>query len=895
MPVLKPIFSAGDTVAGNYRILGEAGSGGMGIVYRALDLRLERVVALKFLPPDLDSGTADTERFLREARTASSLDHPHIGVIHGVERTSDGQTFIVMAFYEGTSLADYIRRGPLPVLQAVDIAEQMARGLAEAHAHGIIHRDIKPSNVMLTSAGMVKIVDFGLAHAITAQTASISGTAGTVSYMSPEQAMGHTLDQRSDIWSLGIVLAEMLTGVNPFQGETIPTTLFHILNQAPQNITDIDPALQPIIYRALTKEAARRYSSCAEMLADLEDASHRISPTTLPEGSPTTRTPSTRISRPSSLQSGRLRRARQDAARPVWTSGQPRHSRLGTFFTLVGTLLGILILLLLAIWLSAPLRQRVGALITGAAEQKHVAVLPFDNIGSNPENSALTDGLMDSIAGRLSNLDVGNQSLWVVPNSEVRRRRITDPSEALKELGANLVVKGSVERDGSQIHLTVNLIDTRTLRQIGSAVLEDQAGDLSTLEDEAVAELARLMKISVTANMLRDTGGRVNPAAYEDYLTALGYIERYDKPGNLQLAISALNSAVATDPGFALGYAQLGEAYRIQYQVNKNPVWIDEAQANCRKSIELDNHIPEPYVTLGKLHDAAGHYNLAVQEFQQALSLNQRDGSAIEGLAHAYEQAGRISDATATFQKAEALLPGDWDVFDSFGNFLLRQQRYADAVAQFQNALKLTPDNAQVLLNLAGAYIDSGKAAHLPLAESALNQSIKLNPSYGAYANLGLLLFQEHRYHESVQATLQALKLDSSDYLVWDNLRLDYEWLNDASGVQRSLAGERPLLLAQLKLHPRDATAVVTYAELCARFGPRDQALPSLQTALALSPNDPSILEVAASIDQNLGDHTQAVQYMNQAFAKGFPLEDALNDPEAQSLLQDPAVHRPRP
>ncbi len=161
--------------------------------------------------------------------------------------------------------------------------------------------------------------------------------------------------------------------------------------------------------------------------------------------------------------------------------------------------------------------------MTGAPAEKHVAVLPFDNIGSNPENAALADGLMDSLAGRLSNLDVGNQSLWVVPNSEVRRRNVNDPADALKELGANLVVKGSVERDGNDIRLTVNLIDTKNLRQVGSAMLEDPAGDLSTLEDEAVSRLAKLMNISVTADMLRNTGGSLNPAAYEDYLTALGY------------------------------------------------------------------------------------------------------------------------------------------------------------------------------------------------------------------------------------------------------------------------------------------------------------------------------------------------------------------------------------
>lgn len=887
MPELKQSFSDGETVAGNYRILGVAGSGGMGVVYRALDLRLERVVALKFLPPELNSSLADKERFLREARTASSLDHPNIGVIHGVEETADSRTFIIMAFYEGASLAEYIRRGPLTEHQAVNIAGQMARGLAEAHSRGIVHRDIKPSNVMLTSSGLIKIVDFGLAHIVTAQTASIAGISGTIAYMSPEQALGHAVDQRCDIWALGVVLAEMLTGVNPFHGETIPSALFNVINQAPQNIASVDPALQPVIYRALTKDAALRYGSCAEFLSDLEHASSKLSP-----GKEAARVAdklpanSLRSSRETSL----LRRARENASRSAW---QPAESRRAPVRTLASAFLG-LVVLGVAVWLVPTLHQRVAALFAGAPKQKHIAVLPFDNIGSNPENVALTDGLMDSLASRLSNLDIGTQSLWVVPNSEVRRRKITDPADALKDLGANLVVKGSVERDGSAIHLTVNLIDTKTLRQIGSADVEDQAGDLSTLENEAVSRLAQLMNISVTPDMIRNTGGSVNPAAYEDYLTALGYMQRYDKSGNLELAITALNHSVKTDPRFALGYAELGEAYRLRYRVDQNPMWLSEAEANCRKSIELDNRIPETYVTLGRIHDSTGKLDLALEEFQQALSLNPRDAFAVSGLAHAYENAGRNADAEAAYQRAAAMQPDDWDGYNNLGSFLQHQHKYPEAIAQYKHALQLTPDNAQVLLNLGGAYIDSNDARNLPLAESALKQSIALSPSYAAYANLGFLLYQEHRYAEAVEVTQHALNLNPSDYAVWENLRLAYEWLNDASGAQKAAATEMPLVLDALKLHPQDANVVSIYADLCARFGPRDQAEPHIQTALALAAGDPNVLEAVGTAYESLGDRKLAIKYMNEALSKGFTWQQLLDDPEAQTLLKDPGLHRPK-
>lgn len=879
MPELKNSIAEGDLVAENYRILGVAGSGGMGVVYRARDLRLERIVALKFLPSDLNSSQRDKERFLREARTASSLDHPNIGVIHGIEQTADDRAFIVMAFYEGTSLAQRIRQGPLPTHEAIDIASQMARGLAEAHSRGIVHRDIKPSNVMLTASGLAKIVDFGLAHAADSKSTTQSGISGTIAYMAPEQAMGYRVDQRCDIWALGVVLVEMLTAASPFPSDSSHSILAVILNDAPRNIDTLRPALQPVLYRALAKQPDRRYQNCGEFLDALKSAAEQIpADSALADGTPSHALPTVRLS---SL----TRRAREDASRSALKPTDEKRRSLA--MPLLGA--GLAVLALVAVVLLVPaLRTRVAAFFGGAPPQQHVAVLPFDNIGSNPENTALADGLMDSLAGRLSNLDVGNQSLWVVPTSFVRRQKISDPSDALKELGANLVVKGSIERDGSDIHLNVSLIDTKNLRQIGSADVDDRAGDLSTLEDETVAKLARLMNISVTPDMLRNTGGHVNPAAYEDYLTALGYMQRYDKPGNLDHAITSLQNSVRTDPNFALGYAAAGEAYRLKYQVDQNLDWLNEAQANCQKAAELDNSIPGVFVTLAQIHDYQGKHDLALGEFQHALQIDPNDAAALEGLAKSYEKSGRIADAEKTFQRAAVLRPDNWDGYNSLGAFYERQGKYPQAIAAYRQALQITPDNAELYSNLATAYLDQGGPQSLPPAEQALKRSIALNPGYPAYANLGMLYMQEKRYPEAASETEAALKINGNNYMVWNNLMLAYEGADqeDKAAAARRQAEQTAERVVVLK--PQDPTAQSALATFYAQDKQSDRALAKIQTSLALAPDDPNVLSHVGEAYEFLGHRAEALQYMEKAIRKGYPVEEITGDPGLQALVADP-------
>ena len=857
----------------------------MGVVYRALDIKLERTVALKFLPEHLTSSSEDKERFLREARTASSLDHPNIGAIYGMEDAAH-RSFIVMAFYAGETLSAKIRGGPLPLAEAVDIGIQMAEGLAAAHAGTVVHRDIKPSNVILTQSGIAKIVDFGLAR-LTSTTGSTqsAGTAGTIAYMSPEQAMGKFVDQRTDIWSLGIVLAEMLTGKNPFQRETPAATVFAILNEPPWpadkmpgKLPDNVPLdLLRVIYRALAKEPATRYQSCRELVADLKDYRSQLdsSSTSAPTGSK----PS---SRPSSLTATELRKQIEQASRPLWgTTEPPAHKSIRW---LAGAAVAVLALAVLSFL--PPVRDRLTMWF--ARPEDHIAVLPFENVGNDPANEAVSAGLMDSLASRLTNLEVGKQSLWVVPASEIRARKIADASSALRELGATVAIEGSLQRDGQTIHLTVNLVNTKTLRQIGSMALEDRAGDFPTLEDEAVSRVAKLMRIDVTPEMLRATGGVVNAGAYESYLKALGYTQRYDKPGNLDLAIAALDNAVKADPRFALGFAQLGEAYRLKYQLDKNTKWIDEALATCQKAQQLDDRLPAVYVTLGHIHRNTGKYDLALQEYQHALQLDPRDADAVIGLAESYDSAGRATDAEAAYRKAIALRPDSWDGYNYLGSFLDDHQRYDEAIAQFRHAIELTPDNAPVYLNLGAAYIDKGNPKYYPEAEQALRKSSALGPSYQAYTNLGYLYILQRNYGAAADTLEKAVQLNDKDYLTWSNLTLAYENLKDNEKAERARDREMALLEQAARNSPRDAVVQAQLGLVYAQEKLREKAISRIQSALVLAPDDPNVLEDVGEAYEDLGDRAQALQYIEKSLRKGYALTALKNSSDLQGLLSDP-------
>ena len=623
----------GQTIS-HYRITQKLGAGGMGVVYKALDLTLERTVALKFLPPDMIVTSADRERLLREARAASMLDHPNIGVIHGLEESGDRQFFIVMGYYEGMTLSEKLDRGVMPAREALDLAIQIARGLSAAHARNIVHRDIKPSNVIITPDNVAKIVDFGLARVVASASATQSmSLTGTLPYMAPEQILGEPVDQRSDVWALGVVLVQMLTGSHPFVRPNTAAMTFAILNQAPSALDAVPDAVQPLIYRTLSKKPEHRQANASELLADLEEARSKITAT-----QPVTEHPT--LTR--DLSPRELKLLRENASTPRWNENT---TPWGTRVALVAM---ILLLVLTGILLIPPVREEVMGLVYASTE-KHIAVLPFDTPNDDPDLQVVGAGLMDALTNSLSNLDAAQKSLWIVPASEIRKYKIHDPESAFRQLGATMVVQGTLWRTGSDVHFTVVLIDAKRLRQIGSAKVEDGNGDLAAVEDAALVHLGRMMKVSVPEGVTQAKS--TNAGAYRSYIEGLGFLQRYDKPGNVDRAIAALDSAVNADSRFALGYATLCDAYRMKFQTENDPASLARATETCEKAVSLDEKLPAVHVILGQLNTTSGKSDIALAEFKKALDLNPNDAEAIMHMAGIYARMKHPQEAEAITSK----------------------------------------------------------------------------------------------------------------------------------------------------------------------------------------------------------------------------------------------------
>jgi eukaryotic-like serine/threonine-protein kinase len=583
----------GQTVS-HYKILEKLGGGGMGVVYKAQDLKLDRPVALKFLPPDLTRDPEAKQRFVHEAKAASALDHQNICNVHDIGETDDGQIFIVMAFYEGETLKKKIERGPLQIDDALTIAIQVAQGLNKSHEHGIAHRDVKPANIMVTSDGVAKIVDFGLAKLSGRTMLTRAGsTLGTAAYMSPEQARGEPTDHRTDIWSLGVVLYEMITGKRPFEADYENALLYSILNSEPAPVTalrtGIPMELERILFKCLAKLPGNRYQHVDEMLVDLNQ----------------------------------VRKGEHTATAASFAGNSPAATR-----SRVSIRAGVLLLLLISI-VGYLFWTRIFRGSSVSDREKSIAVLPFLTPGNTEEDRVFADGIQGEILTCLTRI----KEIKVKGQTGVMQYRATRKSMRVigQELGVSYLMEGSAQKAGDRIRIQAQLIDVQTEDHVWAHTYAKPYGDIFAIQADIAENIASELRATLAPQekSLLDRRPTNNTEAYDLYLMAYRISTNSQSLEEDNRAVEFLKKVVALDPNFVLAWARLSivQCEMMQREQVRSPERVTQARIALERAEARDPALPE-------VHQAKGTYYLFAEPdssrafTELALALNDQPGNS---------------------------------------------------------------------------------------------------------------------------------------------------------------------------------------------------------------------------------------------------------------------------
>ncbi|HEX2338839.1 MAG TPA: protein kinase [Vicinamibacterales bacterium] len=663
----------------HYRILHELGTGGMGVVYKAEDLRLGRLVALKFLPPWLSRDAAAKARFVQEARTASALDHPSICTIYDIDETADGRVFLAMAFYDGETLKARLTRGALPLADALRIAAGIAEGLARAHEHGIIHRDIKPANLMITSQGMVKILDFGVAKLADSPALTATGVSvGTPAYMSPEQARGEPLDARTDIWSLGAVLYEMLAGCPPFAGETSVGVLQSILHDDPRPLEPQRPGVPEqvttIVRRMLTKTRGSRYGTAAEVLEDLRST-------------------------------GLVAIDRSTGSRPPERPGERR--RIAAPIVWAG-MAGLVLLVLGVLAVVAPWRRETATSSARSAvtasdnapqvdDRKRIVVLPFENLGAS-DDAYFADGMTEEITSRLAVVS----GLAVISRTSAVQYNRT--GKTLRQIGEDLrvdyVLEGTVRwargSDGSRVRITPQLVrvsdDTHVWTHRYDATLEDVFKVQSDIAERVTGSLEVALESGERQRL--ETRPTENLEAYHAYLKGI-YHRQQPSDDNAQAeAIRSFEQAVAQDPGFALAWSELSLVRSARYNtgVDRSPKAREQALEGARMALRLKPDLTKAHLALASYrYQIERDYEAALAEVETARQQLPNSSEVLELLGIIQRRQGRWEASSANLSRALELDPRSPRIVDGLAINCMSTRNYPKAVEYFEQTRALDP------------------------------------------------------------------------------------------------------------------------------------------------------------------------------------------------------------
>ena len=751
-----------NTTLSHYRIVSKIGAGGMGEVYLAQDTKLDRRVALKILPADVASSRDRMERFIREAKSAAALNHPHIAQIHEIGE-HDGTHFIVMEFIDGVTLREKIHRERTELRKLLKYLQQVAEGLSKAHAAGIVHRDLKPDNIMITRDGFAKVLDFGLAKlvetsdlglglseggeaptAVMQQHSAPGVVMGTVGYMSPEQARGKTneIDQRSDIFSFGCILFEAATGTKPFAGDSIVKSLHSLIYEPAPQIKDLNPSapaeLQRIVRRCLAKDPDERYQSIKEVRIELRELRRELE---TGADFDDTASPPTNTERALSTDSGLINEAtatRSASIPPALSSAEyvVQGLKEHKLFAAIA-----LVLLIGAVGLFAYyLRGRNPDVAIDS-----IAVLPFENKSNAADTEYLSDGLAESLIYRLSQLP----NLKVSPTSSVMRfkGKEMDVRTIASELGVSAVMTGRIAERGDNLTISVELVDVRNNKLLWGEQYDRKMSDLLATQREIASTIAQKLQVKLSGTDDKGITKRYtnDNEAYQLYLKGRFYWNKRTGEG-IKKAIELLTAATEKDPNFALAYAALADCYVISsnYTGARPADTMPQAKAYAKKSIEIDGTLAEPHAALAMVTwyfewDKDG----AEREFKKAIELNPNYPTAhhwysrflrgvgrqdeafseikraaeldplslifLNNIAEIYLDRGDLNASFNTCQRMIELDPNFWSAHSVLGIILVKQSRFTEATAEGQKAVEFSNRSSASLALLGYVYARSGR------------------------------------------------------------------------------------------------------------------------------------------------------------------------------------------
>jgi serine/threonine protein kinase/tetratricopeptide (TPR) repeat protein len=769
---------------GRYIIVRPIGRGGMGVIYLGSDPRLNRSVALKMLPPHLSVDSTARRRFEEEARAASLLDHTHIGTVYEVGETDTGQLFIAMAYYEGETLRERIKRGELAIPEVISLGAQIADGLAAAHAAGLVHRDIKPGNVIVTRQGVAKIVDFGIARIASEEVTHGTATAGTVAYMSPEQTRGEPPDPRVDVWSLGVVLYEMLSGVRPFRGDRDEVVIFAIRNDEPKSIDELRAESVPaglirIVERCLNKNRDERYRNAGEVARDLERLSD-------PSYQDSQGTPGKRVVSPVKRSWRRSRRYALAA-------------------------LGFVIVSAGAAWFSrneVPDRRTVPV-------PRSIAVLPFDDQSSALEDDHFSVGLAEELI----------TALGAIPGLKVAARISTfalhsagtEVSAIASQLGVATVLEGSVRHDSARLRISARLVQASDNTVLWSHVYDVLARDVFTVQEQIARSIADALNVRLSSGAVESLFAGAPTASSEahDLYLRGRYLRTRPTRERLEQAVAYFRGAIEQDPNFANAYSGLAETYvnLANFGYITTAEGFEAANIAAARAMMLNPRLAEAYTSYGFVLTSRGSYGPAETAFRRALDLNPNSALGHHYYSLLLSILDRTDEALEQNRRAREIDPLFTPAVANYGIILCQRGELTAASVQLRKALALEPNYSLTLHSLGMVLAAAGS---YPEATQLLERAAQASPNFpgvlGALAHVYARTGKQGAA-DSIVTTLQARAKDDRGRA---NLAFAYAALgktNDAFALMRQLEWDLPSaigihadpLLKTLRSDPRYA------------------------------------------------------------------------------------------